>query len=157
MKRCLIAVDIQSFYRPSQGMIQQVNQLAMEMPCAATLFRHDENRVPLVRMNKQVPSDAHISVNISTVFDKYGYGLPEGALVWLQQQQPEEVLIVGGHSDANVLAAGFHIFNAGFKPVMVPVLCFGNDWYMHTVTTGIWDQEIGRVYQSMAELKFGGL
>lgn len=157
MKRCLLAVDIQGHFRPSQGMIQQVNQLAQSMPCAATLYKHNEAVVPLAKMGKAAPMDTAVQVNIPTVFDKYGFGLPEGISVWLKQQGPDEVLVVGGHSDANVLAAGFGVFNAGFKPVMVPVLCFGNDWYMHTVTTGIWDQEVGKVYQSLAELKFGGL
>ncbi|PIZ29544.1 MAG: hydrolase [Alphaproteobacteria bacterium CG_4_10_14_0_8_um_filter_53_9] len=157
MKRCLLAIDVQSHFRPSQGMIQQVNQLATTMPSAATLFKHNESEVPLAALGKQPPMDTSVQANITTVFDKYGFGLPEGVKVWLKQQNPDEVLVVGGHSDANVLAAGFDVFNAGFKPVMVPVLCFGNDWYMHTVVTGIWDQEVGKVYQSVAELKFGGL
>jgi len=37
------------------------------------------------------------------------------------------------------------------------VLNFGNDWYMHTVTTGIWEREIGKLYQSLAECQFGGI
>ena len=59
--------------------------------------------------------------------------------------------------DANLLAAGFSLFNAGLRPAVLPQLCFGNDWYMHTVTTGVWEREIGKVYQSAAELQFGSL
>lgn len=157
MKRCMVAVDVQTFYRPSAGMVAQLNQLAATMPTAATLYKHIETAVPLGRFGKQLPMDASVLVNTSNVFEKPGFGLPDSVGVWLRNQQPDEVLVVGGHTDANVLAAGFSVFNAGFKPVMVPVLCYGNDWYMHTVTAKIWEQELGKVYQSVAELKFGDL
>lgn len=157
MKRCMVAVDIQGFYRPSQGMVHQVNQLAMSMPTVATLYKHDETKIPLAKLGRTIPMDQGTSVATSTVFEKYGFGIPPAAIEWLRGQAPDEVLIVGGHTDANLLSCGFDVFNAGMKAVIVPVLCFGNDWYMHTVTTGIWDQEIGKVYQSVAELKFGGL
>ena len=157
MKRCLLAVDMQGFFRPSPGMVSQINQLALTMPTAATLMKHDETKVPLAKFGKPVPMDTSIGIACSNVFEKYGYAVPQAALDWLKAQNPDEVLVAGGHTDGNVLSAGLDVFNAGMKPVIVPLLCYGNDWYMHTVTAKIWEQELGKVYQSVAELKFGGL
>lgn len=157
MKRVMVAVDVQSFFRPAAGMTHQINQLALTMPTAATLYRHNESQVPLVQWGKQVPQDTGLLINCSTVFDKPGFALPEGLLTWLRNQSPEEVLVVGGHTDANVLAAGLSIYNMGLKPVMVPILNYGNDFYMHSVTAKIWEQELGKVYTTVAELQFGGL
>ncbi|MBI1308463.1 MAG: isochorismatase family protein [Proteobacteria bacterium] len=155
MNRCMIAIDIQNYYRPAPGMVAQINQLSANIPTVATLFTHDEPTVPLVKFGKTPPMDSVVLVNAQAVFPKHGYSLPPQALEWLKKQNPEEVLVAGGHTDANVLAAGFSLFNAGMRPAMVPVLCYGNDWYMHTVTTGIWEREIGKLYQSMAEFQFG--
>ena len=157
MKRCMVAVDVQSFYRPSPGMISQINQLMVEFPTIATLFKHLEAEVPLNKLGRNQPRDTSILVNCTNVHDKYGFALPEGVIKWLKEQNPDEVLIVGGMTDGNVIAAGLSVFQAGFKPVFVPVLCYGNDWYMHTVTAKIWEVEIGKVYQSVAELRFGGM
>jgi nicotinamidase-related amidase len=156
MTRCMLALDLQNFYRPAAGMLGQINQLAASIPTCATLFTHDESQVPLVRFGHTPPQDTHVLVSTGTVIPKYGYGVPAQALEWLKKQNPDEVLVVGGHTDSNVLAAGFGLFNAGLKPAMVPVLCYGNDWYMHTVTTGIWEREIGKIYQSVVEFQFGG-
>ena len=155
MNRSMIVVDVQNYYRPGPGMVTQINQFAATMPTVATLFTHNEDVVPLAKFGKTPPADAQVLVNAMAVFPKYGFGIPEQALEWLKKQSPDEVLIAGGHTDANVLAAGFSLFNAGMRPVILPALCFGNDWYMHTVTTGIWEREIGKVYQSAAELQFG--
>lgn len=155
MNRCMIVVDVQNYYRPGPGMVAQINQLAATMPTAATLYSHDENEVPLVKFGRTPPQDANVLVSAMAVFPKYGYGLPAQALEWLKKQNCDEVLVSGGHTDANLLSVGFSLFNAGLKPVVLPVLCFGNDWYMHTVTTGIWEREIGKVYNSAAELQFG--
>ena len=157
MSRAMIVVDMQSYYRPGPGMVAQINQLAATIPTAATLFTHDEQTVPLVKFGRTPPQDGNVLVSAMAVFPKYGFGLPPQAVEWLKQQNVDEVLVAGGHTDANVLAAGFSIFNAGMRPAMLPVLCFGNDWYMHTVTTGIWEREIGKLYQSAAELQFGSL
>lgn len=157
MNRCMIVVDMQNYYRPGPGMVAQINQLAATMPTAATLFVHDESEVPLVKFGRTPPQDNSILISAMAMFPKTGYGLPPQAIEWLKKQEAEEVLIAGGHTDANLLAAGFSVFNAGMRPAVLPVLCFGNDWYMHTVTTGIWEREIGKVYQSAAELQFGGL
>lgn len=157
MPRCMLAIDIQNYFRPAPGMVAQVNQLAASMPTCATLFAHDESITPLVKFGRTPPVDTSVLISTGTVVKKFGYGVPAQAIEWLQRQSPEEVLVVGGHTDANVLSAGFDLFNAGLKPAIVPVLNFGNDWYMHTVTTGIWEREIGKLYQSLAECQFGGL
>jgi nicotinamidase-related amidase len=151
----MVAVDVQNYFRPSAGMVSQINQMAVEMPTVATIFKHREDVVPLVKFGRQPPRDVQVLVNTTHIFDKFGFVLPDGLLTWLKNQNPEEVLITGGMTDANVLAAGFSVFQAGFRPCMVPVLCYGNDWYMHTVTAKIWEVEIGKVYQSVAELRFG--
>jgi len=157
MNRCMIVVDMQNYYRPGPGMIAQINQLAATMPTCATLFIHDESEVPLVKFGRTPPQDTAVVISAMATFPKAGFNLPVQALEWLKKQQPEEVLVAGCHTDANLLAAGFSLFNAGMRPAVLPPLCFGNDWYMHTVTTGIWEREIGKVYQSAAELQFGGL
>ena len=100
------------------------------------------------------PESDDCLVSTSAVFYKHGYTLPPEVINWLKDHQAEEVLLTGGHTDASVLAAGFSLFDAGFLPIMIPMLCYGNDWYMHTVTTGIWSQQIGRVFESPAELQF---
>lgn len=157
MKRCMVAVDIQTYFRPSPGMISQINQLMVEFPTVATLFKHNETLVPLAKMGRSQPKDTSLLINTTNVFEKNGFSLPQGVIDWLKTENPDEVLIVGGMTDGNVLAAGISVFNAGFKAVFVPVLCYGNDWYMHTVTAKIWELEIGKVYQSVAELRFGGV
>lgn len=156
MSRCMVALDMQSFYRPGPGMVAQINQISATLPTVATLFIHDEQTVPLVKFGKTPPMDKNVLINSQIVFEKPGYGLPQQAIDWLKKQGCSEVLVAGGHTDANVLAAGFSLFNSGLKPSILPVLCYGNDWYMHTVTTGIWEREIGKLYQSMAEFQFGG-
>jgi nicotinamidase-related amidase len=153
----MIVVDMQNYYRPGPGMVAQVNQLAATMPTAATLFVHNESQVPLVKFGRTPPQDNSTLISAMAVFEKTGYGLPAGAIEWLQKQEAEEVLVAGAHTDANLLSVGFSIFNAGMRPAVLPSLCFGNDWYMHTVTTGIWEREIGKVYQSAAELQFGSM
>lgn len=157
MKRCMVAVDVQSFFRPSPGMVSQINQLMVEMHTVATLFKHDENAVPLGKLGRSQPKDQGILINTTNVFEKNGFVLPPGVLEWLKKENPDEVLIVGGMTDGNVIAAGLSVFQAGYRPVIVPVLCYGNDWYMHTVTAKIWESELGKVYQSVAELRFGGM
>src|SRR5690606_15360395 len=126
MTRCMVALDLQNYFRPSPGMVAQVNQLSATIPSVATLFTHDEKSVPLVKFGKTPPMDTGLLINVQTVYPKYGYGVPPQVIEWLKKQNPEEVLVAGGHTDANVLSAGFSLFNAGFKPVMVPVLCYGN-------------------------------
>lgn len=153
----MVAVDMQNFFRPSPGVVAQVNQLTQTMPTAATLLRHDEAQVPLAKMGKPVPMDNGVLVTTSTVFDKVGFTLPMELLQWLRGQNPDEVLVVGGHTDANVLAAGVSLFSAGFAPCIVPLLNYGNDWFRHSVTVKVWEQEIGKVYASLAEFKFGGM
>lgn len=157
MKRCLVAVDVQGFFRPSAGMVAQINQLAQSMPTVATLMKHDEAKVPLAKFGRPIPMDNSLMISCTNVHEKYGFAIPQGVVDWLKMQAPDEVIVAGGHTDGNVLSAGFDVFNAGFKPAIVPLLCYGNDWYMHTVTAKIWEQELGKVYQSIAELKFGGL
>ena len=148
---------MQEHFRPSQGMIQQINQIAATMPAAATLFTQRDEVVPLSKLGKTGPMNDQLVVNISKSFSKHGYNLPDELILWLRSQNADEVVVVGGHNDANVLAAGFSLFQHGFKPALVPVLCYGNEWYMHSVTTGLWRDNLGPVYESVAELKFAAL
>ncbi len=152
----MVALDVQDHFRPPAGVVHQINQLIPSVPTAATLFKHDETEVPLSKLGKSGPEKEPCLINTSTIFYKYGYTLPQDLLQWLKNQKAEEVLLVGGNTDANVLAAGFSLFDAGFLPVMVPLLCYGNDWYKHTVTTGIWEQSLGKVYENVADLHFVG-
>lgn len=157
MKRCMVAVDVQNFYRPSPGVVAQINQLSQTLPTAATLLKHNESAVPLSKMGKPVPMDTSVLVTTSTVFDKYGMLLPNDLIAWLRAQAPDEVLVTGGHTDANVLAAGIALFSYGFTPCIVPLLCYGNEWFRHSVTVKVWEMEIGKLYNSLAEFKFEGM
>lgn len=154
MKRCMVAVDVQNFYRPSPGVVAQINQLSQTMPTVATLLRHNEARVPLAKMGKPVPLDSSVLVTTSNVYEKFGYTLPNELLAWLRSHDPEEVLVTGGHTDANVLAAGISLYSAGFTPALVPLLCYGNEWFRHSVTVKVWEMEIGRLYNSLVEFQF---
>jgi hypothetical protein len=157
MPRCMLALDVQNYYRPGPGMVSQINQLSATIPTCATLFVHDESITPLVRAGCTPPMDAAVLVSTGVVFPKHGFNLPLQLIEWLKNQKADEILVVGGHTDANLLAAGFALFDAGLKAACVPVLNFGNDWYMHTVTTGIWEREVGKLYHSVAEFQFGVL
>ncbi|MFZ2619383.1 MAG: hydrolase [Alphaproteobacteria bacterium] len=155
MRRCMIALDVQPHFKPAQGTVQAINQLSTQFPTAATLFKHNEAIVPLSKLGKRMgPENDQGLIQTTNTFTRHGYLLPQALLDWVATQMPDEVLVAGGHTDAAVLAAGFSLFDAGFRPAIVPLLCYGNDWFMHTVTTGIWNQELGRVYESVAELKF---
>jgi nicotinamidase-related amidase len=157
MKRCMVALDVQEHFKPSQGLVHNINQMVSQMPTVATLFKHDEEMIPLTKLGRNAPAADNCLVETSNVHYKHGYTLPKEVLTWLKEQGADEVLLTGGHTDANVLAAGFSLFDAGFIPIIVPLLCYGNDWYMHTVTTGIWAQELGKVFESTAEMKFSAI
>ena len=49
-KRCMLALDVQGFFKPSAGVVHQINQMALTMPTVATLFKHNEDIVPLAKL-----------------------------------------------------------------------------------------------------------
>lgn len=154
MKRCMIALDVQSYYKPSAGIVHQIQELTGTYPTIGTLFIHDELKVPLEKLGQVGPgNDTTMIGGIETV-NRHGYMLPDKILQWIKANEFNEALVTGGHNDANVLSVGFQLFDQGVKPIMIPLLCYGNDWYMHTVTTNIWRQNIGDVYETVAEMKF---
>lgn len=154
MNRCMIALDMQNYFRPAQGVVHNISQLAQTMPTAATVFQYDDAQASLRgKAGHNGPMNDASLITTQNIFTRQGYLLPQELLNWVAMQNVEEVLLTGGHTDANVLAAGFCLHEVGIRPAIIPMLCYGNDWYMHTVTTGIWEQELGKVYESSHELK----
>ena len=148
----MVAVDVQNFHNPSQGLIDGINQLSTQIPTIATLYKHNEDVIPLSKLGHKGPNEDTCLVDAQKIYYKYGYTLPMEIIQWLKEQDAEEVILTGGHTDSNVLATGFCLFDAGFIPIIIPLLCYGNDWYMHTVSTSIWNDELGKVYESLTEL-----
>tara|TARA_B100000609_G_C17014078_1_gene330199 strand:+ start:70 stop:558 length:489 start_codon:yes stop_codon:yes gene_type:complete len=157
-KRCLLAVDVQSFFNPPQGMVHQINQVAEVLPTVATVFSHNEDIIPLEKLTGGDGPEADTTlVKTENIFPKHGYLLPRGVIEFIKQGEFDEVIVSGGHTDANVLATGFTLFEFGIQPVLVPLLCYGNEWYMHSVTTGIWEKQIGKVMESTKDLGIGSI
>lgn len=153
MRRVLLALDMQQFYKPSEGQIQQINRVGEHIPVVATLFEHDEHSVPYKKLTERTgPEGETCMVNAEQVFTHHGYQLPQQLKNWLVEQNVEEAIVAGGHHDANILSAGFCLFDLGIKPILVPQLCYGNRWYEHTVTFSIWEHAFGPVLENVVEL-----
>lgn len=152
MKRFLLALNIQDHFNPAPSMVDQITKLAEQMPAAATVFIGDENKVSFsARGLRAGPENDTCRLPIDSVFHQYGYGLPPELTQWFQDKGAEEVIVAGGLRDERVLAAGISLFDAGIRPVLIPILCYGNNWYEHTVTINLWEQRLGPVYQSPVE------
>lgn len=153
MRRYIVAVDVQPFFKPAPKLVERINDLATRMPAAATVFEHNEPKLPFHNiLGKPGPKGENTLVKTERIYRRNGYILPRDLLVWLRESRPEEVIVCGGFNDERVLAAGFSLFEAGLRPVLVPELCYDTDWYQHTVTMRLWEQSIGKVYESVIEL-----
>lgn len=149
----MVAVDVQPYFKPNEKMVEKINKIAAKTPTAATVFSHNEPKVPFHRiLGGPGPKGENTLVKTERIFNHSGYILPKELLMWLREERPEEVIVCGGFDDERVLAAGFSLFEAGLKPVLVPELCYDNDWFQHTVTIRLWEKAIGKVYESIVEL-----
>lgn len=153
MKRCMIALDIQPFFKAPDSLVNAINHVAENISTAATVFIHDESRTPYKSFAPAFPTkDEKTLINTKNIFHKNGYNLPKEVIDWVKKEKPDEVLVAGGQSDFSIIAAGISLFEAGFKPVIIPSLCYGNEWYQHTVTINIWEDSLGEVYENIFDI-----
>jgi hypothetical protein len=153
MKRCHLAIDVQEHYQPNPGLVQEINKFSRKYPTAATVFTHREDLIPVEKMiGEKGPANDSCLLHNAQVFERHGYTLPRGLVMWLKERNPEEVVVSGGFTDAKVLAAGFALFDVGIKPVLIPLLNYGNEWFNHTVTVKIWEKSIGPVHETPFDL-----
>ncbi len=154
MKRCMIVIDIQPFFNVPETLVKSISQVAEKIPTAAALFIQDEHHLPYEKLNNaNGPKDKEKSlIKTKNTFYKNGYNLPKSVIDWLKKEKAEEVIIAGGQTDFPILAAGISLFEAGFKPIIIPSLCYGNEWYQHTVTINIWEGSLGNVYESILDI-----
>jgi nicotinamidase-related amidase len=150
----MIALDIQPFFQAPESLIDAINHVADHIPTIATVFVHDESRIPYKNFTTtDAPKkDEKTLINAQDSFNKNGYQLPVEVINWVKQEKPDEVIISGGQSDFTILAAGISVFEAGFTPAIIPSLCYGNEWYQHTVTINIWEDSLGEVYESIVDI-----
>ncbi len=153
MNRCHLAIDVQEHYNPSPMLVQDINKFSRKYPTAATLFIHREDLIPTNAMiGESGPAKDSCLIDNAQVFERHGYTLPRSLVMWLKNRNPEEVVVSGGMTDSKVLAAGFALFDVGIKPVLIPPLNYGNEWFNHTVTVRIWEQSIGPVHETAFDL-----
>lgn len=150
----MLAIDVQPFFKAPEPLVNSINRAAKQVTTAATVFIHDEEKVPYrAFIGTEGPKEKETSlVQTDHVFYKNGYHLPADLMTWLKEQAPDEVLVVGGQVDPPLLAAGMCLFDAKLKPCLVPQLCYGNEWYQHTVTMNIWERSLGPVYEYPVEI-----
>ena len=153
MSRFIFAVDVQPHFKPSPALVDQITRAGDQIPLVASIFVGDEQKVSFSKLGKTPgPAEENCLVPTNNVFPHHGYLPPKELIDFLVGQQAEEVVVVGGFHDERLLAAGAALFDASIKPSLLPMLCYGNQWYEHTVTMNLWENALGPVYQSPIEL-----
>ena len=157
MKRVLLALDIQGNIKVSEMILNVVNRIAEKIPTiATTLVKNPENPMADKEwLNWKAPSTDITKVNTKYSYPRYGYTLPPVILKTLEKNGIEEVLVVGAHTEAFLLSAGMQLFDLGIKVSMIAPLVLTGQYHQHTVTLKIWEQSIGNVYETVAELDIG--
>ena len=152
MKKVILALDIQAGLKTPEVIVSNVNKLAMKVPTIATVLvsSSDEKR-DLEWLDWTAPKEDASRIQTNYTFNHHGYSLPDVVLKTLKKNGVEEVLVTGAHTEAFLLAAGFALFDAGFKASMVAPLCLSGQYHQHTVTMKIWESSIGPVYETIAE------
>tara|TARA_R110000868_G_scaffold218576_2_gene469083 strand:+ start:13167 stop:13643 length:477 start_codon:yes stop_codon:yes gene_type:complete len=152
MKKVILALDIQAGLNTPEVIVSNVNKLATKVPTIATvLLASKEEKRDLEWLNWTAPAEDSSRIQTNYSFPHSGYGIPQVILKTLQKNGVEEVLVTGGHTEAFLLAAGFSLFDAGFKASMVAPLCLSGQYHQHTVTMKIWESSIGPVYETISE------
>jgi nicotinamidase-related amidase len=152
-KRALLAINMQPYFHAPAALAERISDLGKRFPMAATLFVHDEARVPYQHLRGHAgPTSDACLVTTDYIFRQYGYSLPDELLQHFKNLEITEVVIVGAQTDECLLAAGISLFDAGFEPSMIPELCYQNNWFEHTVTVRLFESSIGKVYESAMEL-----
>jgi nicotinamidase-related amidase len=152
MKKVILALDIQAGLNTPEVIVSNVNKLAAKIPTIATVLvaSSDEKR-ELDWLDWKAPMEDVSKIHTKYSFTHHGYGIPQVVIKTLQKNGVEEVLVTGAHTEAFLLAAGFDLFDAGFKASMVAPLCLSGQYHQHTVTMRIWESSIGPVYETVAE------
>jgi len=156
MSRILIALDVQPGLKTPEVIVQTTNKLAKKLPTIATVLLKDKTDT---RDNSflewEAPAQDDCRVETNYIYERHGYQLPPVILQMLQKNKAEEVLVVGASTEAFLLAAGFALFDAGFKVSLIAPLCLTGQYHQHTVTLKIWENSIGQVYETVSEVGVG--
>ncbi|MFT7434205.1 MAG: nicotinamidase-related amidase [Alphaproteobacteria bacterium] len=152
MKKVILALDIQAGLNTPEVIVSNVNKLATKVPTIATVLvsTPDEKR-DLEWLDWTAPAEDASRIQTNYSFKHSGYGIPAIVIKTLLKNGVEEVLVTGAHTEAFLLAAGFDLFDAGFKASMVAPLCLSGQYHQHTVTMKIWESSIGPVYETISE------
>lgn len=152
MKKVVLALDIQPGLNTPEVIVSNVNKLASKIPTIATVLVTDpQDTRDLAWLDWKAPVEDTSKIHTKYSFKHHGYGVPQVVIKTLQKNGVEEVLVTGAHTEAFLLAAGFDLFDAGFKASMVAPLCLSGQYHQHTVTMRIWESSIGPVYETIAE------
>lgn len=155
MKRVVLALDLQAAFAPPEVIVQTTNRLATKVPTVATLLLKDGQTLAENNVDWTAPKEDSCIVQTRYIFEHHGYELPLKLIKTLQKNNVEEVLVVGAKTEAFLLAAGFSLFDAGFKATMVAPLCLTGQYHQHSVTMKIWENSIGPVLETVAEIGVG--
>lgn len=157
MKRVLLALDIQENLKTPEMIITSVNRLAEKVPTLATVLTKDPEhpKESPEWLNWKAPNNDHSRVNTKYSYARYNYTLPPVILKTIKHNNIDEVLVCGAHTEAFLLGAGMQLFDLGIKVSMVAPLVLTGQYHQHTVTLKIWEQSIGTVYETVAELDLG--
>lgn len=127
MRQILLIVDVQSTFSPPDWLVSGIGRLIEYFPSVATLELHDEAHTPFQRQLGWHPAvDDKCLVEADHVFIKHGYAPSLAAVEYLEQMNPDRVLVCGIQTDTCVLAAGFALFDAGLHPTLVTDLTVGS-------------------------------
>ena len=157
MKKVILALDVQAGLNTPEIIVSSVNKLAERTPTIATILLPPEGgeKRDLEWLNWKAPAEDSTRVKTKYSFTRHGYCLPSVVIKTLQKNEIDEVLVTGAHTEAFLLAAGFCLFDAGFKASMLAPLCLSGQYHQHTVTMKIWENSIGPVYETVSEAGIG--
>ncbi|MEM1130407.1 MAG: isochorismatase family protein [Pseudomonadota bacterium] len=154
MKQAVLVVDVQPSFDPPDWLVERCQKLASRHPSVATVFRHDETRVPFERqLGWRLEHDGASLVRADHVLIKYGYGPTAAVLERLRNLRADRVLVCGIQADACVLACGFALFDAGLRPALVADAVVGSSLDpAGTAVLDLWRHHLGAAVESYRDL-----
>lgn len=157
MKRLLLVLDVQHNLKTPEVIVSDANRIAEKIPTIATiLVKKEGNTQPSPEwLNWDAPLNDTSRVNTKYVYPRHNYALPSAIPKIIEKNQIDEVLLAGAQTEGFLLSAGMQLFNLGIKVSMLAPLVLTGQYHQHTVTLKIWEQSIGSVYESIAELELG--
>lgn len=154
MKRVILALDLQSGLNPPEPIVQKTNRLAGKLPTVSTLLVKG-GKPHKTNINWEAPKETSSLIQTRFIFERSNYEIPLKLLKTLEKNEIEEVFVVGAHTEAFLLSAGFALFDAGFVPILVAPLCLTGQYHQHSVTMKIWETSIGPVIETVSEMGVG--